>query len=401
MPRKGPWRIVPVLMAAMMLLAACGDDDDDAGGTSDTTAASGGEKKEVALAFVGPLTGPNANLGINVRDGILVAIDEANAKGGDYTFTLKEFDTQGDPAQAPGQKDKYIPDESIIGVVGPTFSGETRAVLPDLEAAKLVMISASATNVTLPTEPGGDVFHRVIPDDGVQAQGIADYVTKKLKPKKIALIHDNTDYGKGLWEGVVQLLGAAGIDTSTQDAIDPKAQIYSAAVNKVKAADVDMIFYGGYYNEAGLLKKQLADADVDATFVSGDGSLDPGFVVSSGAAGGEGALLTCPCRLASEDISGPPGAFAEKYQEVIEKAPGTYSSEGYDSANILIQGILAGNDTREKLLAYVEGLDSYTGISKVIQFEANGNVKAGDVFVYEVKGGKIVELGKTSELAAG
>ena len=401
MPRKGPWRIVPVLLAALMLLAACGDDDDDdAGGTSDTTAASGGETKEVALAFVGPLTGPNANLGINVRDGIRVAIDEANAKGGDVTFTLKEFDTQGDPAQAPGQKDKYIPDEEIIGLVGPTFSGETRAVLPDLEAAKLVMISASATNVTLPTEPGGDVFHRVIPDDGVQAQGIADYVTSKLKPKKIALIHDNTDYGKGLWEGVVQLLTAAGIDASTQDAIDPKAQIYSAAVNKVKAADVDMIFYGGYYNEAGLLKKQLADADVDATFISGDGSLDPGFVVSSGAAGGEGALLTCPCRLASEEISGAPGAFAKKYKELIGKDPGTYSSEGYDSANILIQGILEGNDTREKLLAYVEGLDSYDGISKTIQFEENGNVKAGDVFVYEVKGGKITELGKTSELAS-
>ena len=399
MPRKGPWRIVPVLMAAMMLLAACGDDDDDdAGGTSDTTAASGGEKKEFAIAFVGPLTGPNANLGINVRDGMRVAIEEANEANPEFEFSIKEFDTQGDPAQAPGQKDKYIPDESIIGVVGPTFSGETRAVLPDLEAAKLVMISASATNVTLPTEPGGDVFHRIIPDDGVQAQGIADYVTSKLKPKKIALVHDNTDYGKGLWEGVVQLLTAAGIDASTTDAIDPKSQNYSVAVNKVKAANVDMVFYGGYYNEAGRFKKQLADAGVTATFISGDGSLDPGFVTSSGAPGGEGALLTCPCRLATPDISGAPGEFATKYKELIGKDPGTYSSEGYDAANILIKGIVGGAETREALLAYVEGLDSHEGISKTIQFEENGNVKAGDVFVYEVKAGKITELGKTSEL---
>lgn len=400
MPRKGVWRIVPVLVAAMMLLAACGDDDDDdAGGTSDTTAAGGGEKKEFAIAFVGPLTGPNANLGINIRDGMRVAVEEANEANPDYEFSIKEFDTQGDPAQAPGQKDKYIPDESIIGVVGPTFSGETRAVIPDLEAAKLVMISASATNVTLPTDPGGDVFHRLIPDDGVQAQGIADYVTKTLKPKKIALIHDNTDYGKGLWEGVVQLLTAAGIDASTTDAIDPKSQNYSVAVNKVKAAGVDMVFYGGYYNEAGRFKKQLADAGVTAKFISGDGSLDPGFVVSSGAPGGEGALLTCPCRLATPDISGAPGAFAAKYKEVIGKDPGTYSSEGYDAINILIQGIVGGAETRADLLAYVEGFDSYEGISKMIEFEANGNVKAGDVFVYEVKGGKITELGKTSELS--
>ncbi|MGH9177349.1 MAG: branched-chain amino acid ABC transporter substrate-binding protein [Acidimicrobiales bacterium] len=387
-------------MTATLVLAACGDDDDDDAGGGTGTTAAGGEKKEFALAFVGPLTGPNANLGINIRDGMRVAVEEANEANEDFTFTIKEFDTQGDPAQAPGQKDKYIPDESIIGVVGPTFSGETRAVLPDLQQAGLVMVSASATNVTLPTDNPTDVFHRIVPDDNVQAQGIADYVTSKLQPKKIALVHDNTDYGKGLWEGVLTLLSAAGIDTSTTDAIDPKSQNYSVAVNKVKDADVDMVFYGGYYNEAGRFKKQLNDAGVTSTFISGDGSLDPGFVVSSGAAGGEGALLSCPCRLATPDIEGAPGEFATRYTELIGKDPGTYSSEGYDAANILIGGILAGNDTRAKLLQYVETLGSHDGISKTIEFEENGNVKAGDVFVYEVKGGKIVELGKTSELKA-
>ena len=400
MRRNGIGRALALLLAATLVLAACGDDDDDTTAATDTTAAGGGEKKEFALAFVGPLTGPNANLGINIRDGMRVAIEEATEEHEDFTFTIKEFDTQGDPAQAPGQKDKYIPDESIIAVVGPTFSGETRAVLPDLQQAGLVMISASATNVTLPTDPATDVFHRIIPDDGVQAQGIADYVTSKLKPKKIALIHDNTDYGKGLWEGVVKLLTDAGIDTTTTDAIDPKSQNYSVAVNKVKAANVDMVFYGGYYNEAGRLKKQLADAEVDATFISGDGSLDPGFVVSSGAPGGEGALLTCPCRLATPELEGAPGEFATKYKEVVGKDPGTYSSEGYDAASILIDGIVAGNDTRQKLLTYVESFEGFDGISKRVEFEENGNVKAGDVFVYEVKGGKITELGKTSELKA-
>lgn len=398
MPRQRVLRLVPILLAAALVLAACGNDKKETGGTTATTA--GGAKKEFTLAFVGPLTGPNANLGINIRDGMKVATEEANAKSDAYSFKIKEFDTQGDPAQAPGQKDKYIPDESIIGIVGPTFSGETKAVLPDLDKAGLVMISASATNVALPdVVPGTKVFHRVIPDDGVQAKGITDYVNAKLKPKKIALIHDNTEYGKGLWEGVVKLLTAAGVNTAVTDAIDPKSQDYSAAVNKVKAGNVDMVFYGGYYNEAGRLKKQLTDAGVKATFISGDGSLDPGFVVSSGAAGGEGALLTCPCRLAAADLPGPPGAFAKKYKEVIGKDPGTYSSEGYDSANILIKGIEEGNTTRAKLLAYVEALDSYDGISKTISFQDNGNVKSGDVFVYEVKGGKITELGKSSELA--
>ena len=237
MIRSRSSRWAALLMAATMVTAACGGDDDDDEGSSATTAA-GEDKQEVAIAFVGPLTGDNANLGINIRDGMRGGRSRRpTRRATKYKYVMKEFDTQGDPAQAPGQKDKYIPDEAIIGVVGPTFSGETKAVLPDLDEAGLVMVSASATNVDLPTVvPGTKVFHRVIPDDGVQAKGVTDYVTQGLKPKKVALIHDNTDYGKGLWEGVVKQLDADGRATpSTTDAIDPKAQDYSAAVNKVKA----------------------------------------------------------------------------------------------------------------------------------------------------------------------
>jgi branched-chain amino acid transport system substrate-binding protein len=387
------WRLLAILAAAFVLLAACGDDNKDDN-------AAGGGKKTVAIGFVGPLTGPNANLGINVRDGMRVAVEEANAASKDYTFVIKPFDTQGDPAQAPGQAAKYLADNQILGIVGPTFSGETRAVLPDLQNAKLVMISASATNPGLPTVvPDETVFHRVIPDDDVQGKGVTTYVSKSLKAKKVALIHDNSDYGKGLWEGVLKGLTDIGVSTAVTDAIQPGGTDYSAAVNKVKAAKPDVVFYGGYYSDAGRLKKQLSDAGVTAKFVSGDGSLDPGFITSSGAAGGEGALITCPCKLATTDAGGALAAFASKYKSVIGKDPGTYSSEGYDAMNILIKGVEAGNGTRVKLLDYVEKLGPYDGLSKKIEFEANGNVKAGSVFVYEVKSGKLIELGTTDDLA--
>src|SRR4029077_15776248 len=136
------------------------------------------------------------------------------------------------------------------------------------------------------------------------------------------------------------------------------------------------------------------DAGVKAGFISGDGSLDPGFIVSSGAAGGEGALITCPCKLASADAGGALATFANDYQAQWNKNAGTYSSEGFDSANMLIKGVETGNTTRAKLLDYVNPFqnNSYAGISKSIQFEANGNVKAGDVFVYEVKNGKLALL---------
>jgi len=397
--RRSSARLGIAVLVSLLALAACGG----GGSSSKNKAAEGGStngKKTVAIGLVGPLTGDNANLGVNIRDGAKVAIEEWNKKSQKFNYQLKEFDTQGDPAQAPSQKDKYIPDASILGIVGPAFSGETKAVVPDLEQAGLVMVSASATNAALPTVvPNSKVFHRIIADDDVQAQGVSDYVTKVIKPKKVALINDNTEYGKGLWGGVVKLLTAAGIDTSITDSIDPKSQDFSAAVNKVKAAHVDMVFYGGYYSEAGRLKKQLTDAGVKAKFLSGDGSLDPGFIASSGAAGGEGALLTCPCRLATADLPGKPGEFAKSYKALNGRDPGTYSSEGYDATSLLIAGIEAGNDTRAKLLSYVDTLSGFDGVSKTIQFQPNGNIKAGDVFVYEVKGGKLTELGRTSELA--
>jgi branched-chain amino acid transport system substrate-binding protein len=389
-------RLGIAVVVSMVVLGACG-------GGSKNKATEGGStngKKTVAIGFVGALTGDNANLGVNIRDGAKVAIDEWNKKSQKFTYQLKEFDTQGLPEQATNQKDRFIPDNSVLGIVGPGFSGETKAILPDLEQAGLVMVSPSATNAALPTVvPNSKVFHRIIADDDVQAQGVSDYVEKVIKPKKVALINDNSEYGKGLWGGVVKLLTAAGIDTSTTDSIDPKSQDFSAAVNKVKAAHVDMVFYGGYYSEAGRLKKQLTDAGVKAKFISGDGSLDPGFIASSGAAGGEGALLTCPCRLATPDLPGKAGEFAKSYKALNGRDPGTYSSEGYDATSLLITGIEAGNDTRAKLLSYVDNLQSFDGVSKTIQFAPNGNIKAGDVFVYEVKGGKLSLLGTTDELA--
>ena len=399
--RRPLWRIVALLAVLVLVLAACGDDDDDdtTAGGGQTGGGDGGGGETYALAFVGPLTGPNANLGIYIRDGARVAIEEANEEGGDITFELKAFDTQGDPAQAPTVRDKYINDESVLGVVGPTFSGETKAVLPSFESEGLVMISASATAVDIPdTVPNGKSFHRLVPDDDVQGAGVADYVTKKLGAKNIYYIHDNTDYGKGLAEGTQALLEKAGTTTAGTDAIDPRGQDYTAAVNKAKAANPDVVFYGGYYAEAGRVAKQLKDAGVEATFMSGDGSLDLGLVESGGAAGAEGAQITCACRLATEDAEGALGEFATKYKEIIGDDAGTYSTEGYDAAKILIEGIKAGNTTRADLLEYVEGITTYEGLSKSIEFEENGNLKVADVYVYEFKAGKIEQLGTIEEL---
>ena len=390
--RRAVWRLIALLSLVLLVAAACGDDDEpSAGGT--TTAPPAEETYK--LAFVGPLTGDAANLGINIRNGAKLAAQQAEG----VTIELVEFDTKADPAQATTLKDQFINDEDIIGVVGPAFSGETKAVLQSLEEAGLVMVSASATAADIPsTVAGSKVFHRLVPDDDVQGKSAGDYIAKTLQAKTAAYIHDNTDYGKPLAEGTQKVWEQSGVQTAGSEAIDPKSEDFSAAVNSMNALNPDVIYYGGYYSEAGKLKKQLTDGGVDATFVSGDGALDLGFI-EAGGEGANGAQLSCACNLATEDSPGALGEFATAYKAANDgKEPGTYSSEGFDAANILIEGIKAGNDTREKLLEHVEGLTAYEGISKTISFEENGNVQGTDVFFFEVKEGKIELLGSTADL---
>jgi branched-chain amino acid transport system substrate-binding protein len=390
-------RIAAVVCGLALVTAACGSDDE--GGSSDTTGGGGGDVTEVSLAWVGPLTGDAANLGILIRDGAKVAIEQFNEANPEFEVTLEEFDTQGDPAQAPTVLDDYIDNEDIIGIVGPAFSGETNAILPTITEEGLVMVSASATNVDLPDAvPGGSPsFHRVLPDDAAQAAGIAKYLTVELQPATIAIVHDNTDYGKGLAEDqLVPLL--EGIDIVAQEVIDPDSDDYSSAVNAVESSGAEVVFYGGYYEEAGLFRKQLADAGVEATFISGDGALDPGFIEAAGDAA-DGSLLTCPCSYATPDSPGALGEFATAYEEINGSTPGTYSAEGFDAANILLAGILAGNTDRASLLEYVDGLtDVPEAISKEVVFAENGNIEAQGIFLFEIVDGAITQKLATDDL---
>jgi len=381
-----------VLALAAMVFSACGGDDDGAtssGGAGSQTTTSA---QTYTIGFVGALTGDNANLGLNIRDAMKVAIEQEN-QGGGAKIRMKEFDTAGDPAQASTIKDRFLTDREVLGIVGPAFSGETKALLPSIQDAGLVMISSSATNAALPTVvPNASVFHRVIADDALQARGIVEYLSKD-SPRSLTVVHDNSEYGKGLADDVVKQATAKNITlTGAAEIVDPKAQDFSATVNKIKSANPSHLFYGGYYAEAGRFRKQLNDANVKPTFVSGDGSLDNGFTSAAGAAAAEGARLTCPCNLALDSSTGKLKTFYDDFKRIIGKDPGLYSPEAYDAAKILIAGIKAGNTDRPKLLTYVEGLGKYDGISKSIEFEANGNLKSKTFFVFQVKGGKIAPL---------
>lgn len=352
-------------------------------------------KREVAIAFVGAKTGGSATFGLNFRDGVRLAIEEESEGGnGDLTVRLREFDTAGDVTQARSVTNQFIGDRSVVGIVGPVFSGETNRLVPDFQQAGLVMIGASAVDNDLPSAPAGrTVFHRIVGDGDLQSSGIAEYLSSVERPTAVAYIHDDSDYGKQLAVNTERKTVARGVRTAAIEAIDPKSGDVSAAIAKVRAAGADAVFYGGQFGEAALLKRELVEQGANVRFVSGEGALDKGFVDAALPVNAEGTRLTCACNFPLETSTGALRDFYNQYKQKVGRDPGLYSAEGYDAAKILIRGTKAGNENRETLLRFVEEqLGRYEGISKTIEFEADGNLKARTFAVYEVRSGRITTL---------
>jgi branched-chain amino acid transport system substrate-binding protein len=334
------------------------------------------------IGFFGALTGDAANLGINIRNGVKLAVDQYN-KTAASCVGLVEFDSQGVPEQAPPLARKAATDQRILGIVGPGFSGESDVANPTFEQAGLPIITASATNPTL-ADHGWKTFHRILGNDATQGPAAARYILTTLKAEKVFVVDDASAYGKGLATLVRRDLGAALAGTDT---VQQKQTDFSATVTKIKASGASAFFYGGYYSEAGKLRKQLTDAGGKGiTMVAADGVKDPGFVEAAGQAAAEGTIVTCPCLPPSKTK----GTFVADYQKAFRTPPGTYSGESFDAATVFLKAIDGGKTTRAAVNEFV-GAYQGEGITKTVQFDAKGEVIDKVIWAYKVTGGKIVE----------
>jgi branched-chain amino acid transport system substrate-binding protein len=328
----------------------------------------------VSLAMAGALTGPDAALGINIKNGIQLAVDKHNAANPGCQVQLKTFDTEGDPQKATQIAPQIINDAFTIGLIGPAFSGETNATGPIFNQAGLPAVTASATNVTL-SEKGWKTFFRGLANDGVQGPSAANYMKNALGYKKVCVVDDSTDYGLGLAQSVRQTLGPVA-DSSCNISVKKGDKDFSAAVTQIKGASPDAVFYSGYYAEAAPFVQQLKNGGVTAQFVSADGTKDPEFVKQAGESSKD-TLLSCPC--------GPAvGPFVEEYTKKFGQEPGTYSPEGYDLGTILLKGIDSGAITRPALLEFVRNYNGQ-GIARKYQWAPNGELTSSLIWIYKVQ----------------
>jgi branched-chain amino acid transport system substrate-binding protein len=360
--------------------------------SNNNSSASGGNSKcGYEIAFFGALTGSSANLGVNIEQGAELAVDQYNDKNGAGCITMKKFDSQGDPAQAPGVARQLIQDKKIIGIVGPAFSGESIAADPIFDQAGIPLITPSATNPVLASggQAGGTpwkVFHRAVADDDSQGPAAALYIKNVLKPTKVFVIDDQSAYGAGLADAVKQTLGSLVVSSDKVGA-DGKQTDFSSSVTKVVSSGATALFYGGYYQNAGLLRKQLTAAGWKGTLVAGDGVNDPGYIKAAGNAAAQGTILTCPCSPASK----AGGTFDTDYQAKWNVAAGTYSDVAYDAANIFLQGISQGQTTTAKMNTYLSTVD-YKGVANEYKFQPNGNLDTSliKVWTFKVDNGQVV-----------
>lgn len=385
---------VAVLAAgAAVALAACSSSGGNSGGGlgssgGSSTGSGSGASTTVKIGFEGPLSGDNAQLGINEYNAVQLAVDQAN-KNNTYGFkvTLVKSDDVGDPAKAPAAATTLQQDPAILGVIGPSFSGATNAVGASYDQAGLVLISPSATNPTL-TSAGFKSFHRVVPPDSLEGKEAGDWLATKAK--KVFVVDDLSDYGKGAADAVQNELKAKGV-TVQREGVDAKTTDYSVIAEKVASSGADALFYGGYDAQAGLFAKALVQANYKGITMTGNGGKSSVFTSTAGAAG-NGWYFSCGCL----DATVAPQAkdFTAAYKAQFNQDPSTYSPEAYDATNTLLTAIknAGSNPTRKSVWDAVNSVD-YKGITTEVKFQSNGEVEQQIINLYQQKNGVIQLIG--------
>ena len=368
-----------VAIAALLVgAAACNSSN-----KTTTGGASSGSTCGYKIAYFGALTGSSANLGVNIEQGAELAVVQYNAKHGKDCITMQKFDSQGDPAVAPGLARSLVTDAKIIGVVGPPFSGESEAADPIFNDAGIPTITPSATRVSLSTH-GWKIFHRAVANDGSQGPAAAAYIKNVLKADKVFVGDDQSAYGAGLADAVKGALGSAvvvGTDKTSADGRQP-GNDFSGFVQKVIASGATALFYGGYYQNAGLIRKQLTAKGWKGTLVAGDGVDDPGFAAAAGNDAAAGSYVSCPCSPASK----AGGSFVADYKAQWNTDAGTYSDVAYDAANMFLKGLDAGNTTPDKMNTFLSTIQ-YTGVANTYKFTSVGELDPTYIKVWAFKFG--------------
>jgi len=332
---------------------------------------------EITIAAVGPITGQDATTGEQMQHGVQAAIDAINEEGGVLGEKLKLVikDDACDPKQAVAIANQ-LGGEKIFAVVGPMCSGSAIPASKIYNEEGIIMISASATSPQL-TEQGFDNVLRTCGRDDQQGAVVAEYIAKKFADKNIAIIQDKTAYGQGLADEVKKNLNRNGIQEKMYESISRGERDYATLVSKLKQKNIDVLFYGGYHTEAGLIVRQMRDQGVQAVFIGDDDLTTKEFWSITGNAG-EGTMMS---------FNPDPRMRPEAMDAVKRIRAAGFDPEGvtlysYAAVQVMAEAMrrAGGMDMSKVVAALHQG--SYQTVIGAITFDNKGDVTRPDYIMY-------------------
>ncbi len=363
--------IAGVSALAALGMVACGD--------SGTDGNKSGGADTIKMGVAGPLTGPNAAFGAQLKNGATQAVADINAAGGinGKQISLVFEDDVSDPKQGVSVANKMA-GEGVKFVVGHFNSGVSIPASDVYNENGILMVTPASTNPTITERNMWNVF-RVCGRDDQQGTVAGNYISKSLADKKVAIVHDKTPYGKGLADETKKALNAAGITEVVYEGINLGEKDLSALVAKMKDAGADLVYFGGVHTEAGLIARQMRDQGLTATLMSGDGIATDEFASIAGAEAAVGTLMT----FAPDPRKRPEAADALKKFEEKGISTEAYTLYSYAVVQIIKQAAEAAksNDPKKVAEQMRSGQEFDTVIGK-IAFNKKGDVNRLDYTMY-------------------
>jgi branched-chain amino acid transport system substrate-binding protein len=369
-----------VAIIAGLLIAALG-----AMGVGPLTPA-GAQAGPIKIGVPVPLSGGSAAAGQDILRAAQLAASQANGKGGvlGRHVDIVSVDDACDAQQGVTTAQKLV-DAGVVAVAGGYCSS---AALPEsvvFHNAGVAFVADASTNPQL-TEQG---FHNVFRDigrDDQQGPFAANFMVDQLHAHRIAIVHDNTVYAKGLAEATrTALQGKPGVQVVYFNAITPGEKDFTSTLTRIKSLNPDVLYFTGYYAEGGLMARQFKELRVPGVFMAGDANNDPTFIQEAGSAANGVLITSAPLAKFLPTARG----FIAAYHKTYGVAPGPYSPYEYDAVNIVLAAIRRAHSTdRSAIISALAKTRDYHGVTGTITFNANGDREGINYMVLDVRHGQ-------------
>ncbi|MGB9690885.1 MAG: ABC transporter substrate-binding protein [Candidatus Sumerlaeaceae bacterium] len=391
-----------ILSSAMLLIGGCGQQPKEAalqkpGAGKEQTSSpqpTQATHKPILLAVAAPFTGDSSEFGVQIKMAVELAAEELNAKGGvaGRPIQLMLEDDAGNPAEAYNVATKIASNPDVLAVIGHFNSSCSLAAKSAYTEAKMVMFSPASTNVNV-TKNSDYVFRNIFTDD-FQGQSLARYAGEILGAKKVGILFDNDDYGRGLKESFKKKAESLGVSIVSETAYAKDTNDFRSQLTTMQSYQPDLLLVAGLYKHAAVIAKQARELGIKTPLIGGDGVFSEQFITLAGPAA-EGTYVSCPFLF---ELGGERAKkFAEQFRAKYNREPDAWAALSYDAFQLIIKAIETKGPTREGIHQYLKSINSpaaaYDGLTGKTYFDKEGDCRK-PVQMAVVKGGHFVAAEK-------